>query len=76
MFFCMNLLQYIQQHYPSYEDIALSSYYELPKDRTMADIALPCFQLSALLHIPPQRIAQAIAETFTVVEGISTIVAV
>lgn len=72
----MNLLQYIQQHYPSYQDIALSSYYELPKDRTMADIALPCFQLSTLLHRPPQRIAQEIAEACVLVEGISTIVAV
>ena len=38
---------------------------EYPPDEKMGDIALPCFKLSKILRMPPVKIAEAIAASFS-----------
>ncbi len=44
----------------------VASMLEYPPDRAMGDLALPCFKLSKLLRSSPVRIAESIAEGFSV----------
>lgn len=47
--------------------------FETPADRSMGDVALPCFKFSRLLHKAPQLIASELAEKLDGIEGVSRI---
>lgn len=47
--------------------------FETPADRSMGDIALPCFRFSKLLRKPPQVIASELAAALEGTEGISRV---
>ncbi len=46
--------------------VTVSGMLEYPPDRGMGDLALPCFKLSKLLRSSPVKIAEGIAEGFSV----------
>ncbi len=47
--------------------------FEAPADRSMGDVALPCFKFSRLLHKAPQLIASELAEKLDGIKGVSRI---
>ncbi len=50
----------------------IESYLEYPPDRTMGDIALPCFRFSRELRQAPPKIASAIADNIAGLNGFAT----
>ena len=54
----------------------MSELLEVPDDRSMGDVALPCFQLAKALRKAPQQIATDIAEQLSPTDQIERIEAV
>ena len=71
----MELRSYIATLYHSYAEIDLKHLYETPKDPTLGEVALPCFQLSKRLGKSPAEIARDIATVFIPTAGVAHITA-
>lgn len=70
------IFQKVAELLQTYKAIDISSdLLESPQDRTMGDVALPCFGFARELKKAPQQIAREIAATLQPNEYISQIVA-